>query len=179
MPQKLEIRLGVIVENPGSNPELEFFGKSGNIKEIWTQWRKLWKDYGKKDQRLTFQQVFPILPSAKIKEHNRHRVDCTNDTQRAKPTAYESFCNFGSEGCRVHLSFHKSQETAERQFLKAWDIYGRKPGGHIWLENNSEIPEQLYQPRIQKIQRRLKIPTVPIPEEDPQKEVEEIFTQML
>lgn len=154
MPEKVLAQLGIIIQDPSQNPHVEFFGEASTIRETWRRWCALWQDYQKEGMRLTFHQVQPSLPIHKPTPDNRFRISNFRQHRGIKPSRFESRCNFGSEGCSVHLGFHKKRATAERQFLRIWEHYGRAPGAQIWLLDlkvPGKRPPQNQRPLLEKI----------------------------
>lgn len=139
MPQKPLAKLAVIMEVPGENPRLEFFGEAGSIKSTWRKWCDLWEDFQKEGLRLTFQEINSNAKPTPPNPENRFRISPFNQHRGIVPSPFETRCNFGSEGCQVHLGFHKTKKTAERQFLRMWDCYGRRPGEHAWLRSTKVL----------------------------------------
>jgi hypothetical protein len=133
MKEKPLARLAIIQETPGKDPTACLFGETDTIKATWLKWCAMWEDFERAGVRLTFKEVNPTLERINPDPAGRFRRENYDQHRGVTQTGLETQCDFGNEGRRSHIGFHKTKETAQRQYLRLWDIYGRRPGLHIWL----------------------------------------------
>lgn len=136
-------QLGTILQVPNKNPEFVPFGEKDSITQIWKKWCLLWEPFQKRGKILTFQQVNHTGNPLKVNPENRFRTEDATATKNYKTPRYQTFADFGCEGCQVTIGKHKTEKSAENQFLRIWQIYGRYPGQHLWLVNN-DITQTIY-----------------------------------
>jgi hypothetical protein len=142
---KLKCQLAVLETIQGHGQHLEALGPVQSLVETWTMWKSLWQDFHAAGLRLTFKLIDPEPGYPRGLSYtfsNNYREDLIAAGRGRTPAPISSWCDFGSEGCRVQLGFHKSVRTAENQFIRTWETYGRREPGNCWVETTQPITSQ-------------------------------------
>lgn len=127
-------KVGIILQRPGKHPRFEPISEAKTITAAAKLWMSQWEDFQRAGRILTIQECDTLRIHGEPTPENRGRFTPAHQHRGIVKSPWETFCDFGSPDCKMHLGFHKSKETAERQFIRNWEVYGRLPGAYCWLE---------------------------------------------
>jgi hypothetical protein len=131
---KVNCYLGVIEDQGEGHAGIWLVGEPGSITQIHNLWMSEWEKFWARGLRLTMKDC-ALLEYKKPKLDPRLNGTTFIDQHRGiHKTPFSTWCDFGQSRRKTQMGYHLKRITAQRQFLRGWDNYGRRGEWNYWLQ---------------------------------------------